>query len=357
MKDNKLRDRKQSITMYEIAQLAGVSQSTVSRVLNGNTPVAPEKYAAVMEVIERMNYQPNTAAQGLVKGKTSTIGILTRSMGSPFYGELLRGIADGLRKSSYHPVIGLGAEPAAEDRAAIDLLLARRVDALILVYSENLTDAYLHEIAEQLPVVIVGRQVPGLEKRSVFVDNAKGGYAATSYLINKGHTGIAHITGSIATRDAIARRDAYCQALTDYGIEVDPELIVEGDFSEASGALAMDRLLSIRDEHPFSAIFAANDQTAMGARLVLYNRQIQVPNDVSLIGYDDLPSSEYLTPPLTTIRQPVYFMGLMATKAVLAAIIGESFSLPEFPGDLIVRQSVAIVSSSSRNRTMENSVR
>jgi LacI family transcriptional regulator len=328
--------------MYEIARLAGVSQSTVSRVLAGNTFVAPEKYAAVMAVVDRMNYRPNMAAQGLVNGRTSAVGILTRALGSPFYGEMLRGIALGLQGSGYSPVIGMGSEIPNEDLNAVNFLLSRRVDALILLYSNTLTDDYIRDIATETPLVVIGRLVPGLEKQCVYMHNFAGAYSATSYLINKGHQGIAHITGSMDTPDAIDRKAGYMQALIDHQIEPDPELIIEGDFAETSGQLAVDKLLSIRDAHPFSAIFAANDQTAMGVRLALYHRQIDVPNDISLMGYDDLSSSQYMTPPLTTVRQPVYYMGLMAAKAVLAAMDGKEFALPEFPGELVVRQSVSI---------------
>jgi LacI family transcriptional regulator len=239
----------------------------------------------------------------------------------------------------------MGSEIPNEDLNAVNFLLSRRVDALILLYSNTLTDDYIREIAVETPVVVIGRLVPGLEKQCVYMHNFAGAYSATSYLINKGHQGIAHITGSLDTPDAIDRKAGYVQALIDHQIEPDPELIIEGDFAETSGQMAVDKLLSIRDAHPFSAIFAANDQTAMGVRLALYHRQIDVPNDISLMGYDDLSSSQYMTPPLTTVRQPVYYMGLMAAKAILAAMDGKEFALPEFPGELVVRQSVSIARS------------
>lgn len=221
--------------MEEIARLAGVSQSTVSRVLNGNAPVAPDKYAAVMAIIERLNYRPNSAAQGLVSGRTSTIGILTRVLGSPFYGELLRGIAIGLQKTNYHPVIGLGGDLPNEDLSAVELLIARRVDALILLYTFDLPIDYIQQLAETLPVIVIGRQVPGLEKRCVIVNNVSGGYFATSYLISKGHTQIAHISGQMTVPDAVDRLQGYQSALHDYHIPFDPALVIAGDFSRVIG--------------------------------------------------------------------------------------------------------------------------
>ncbi|HLY28255.1 MAG TPA: LacI family DNA-binding transcriptional regulator [Aggregatilineales bacterium] len=331
--------------MSEIAQLAGVSQATVSRVLSGTTPVAPDKQAAVLEVIERHNFRPNVAAQGLVYGKTFQVGVLTRHLGSPFFGEMLHGIARAMEETNYHPVISLGSENPKEDRKALDLLLARRVDGIILQAPQathRANDEYLREIAEELPVIIIGRQIPGLEKLCVIVKNFDGAHLATSHLLAKGHRAIAHITGSLSIGDAVERRDGYCQALRDHGVDINSELIVEGDFSEASGAQAVDFLLSRREAFPFTAIFAGNDQMAIGARLALHHRRIGVPEEVSLVGFDDLLGTQYMIPPLTTIRQPVFYMGLMATQALLAALSGEPFHLPAFPLELVARQSVAI---------------
>src|SRR5260221_2481150 len=249
--------------MYEIARIGGVCQSRFSRILNGKTPVAPEKQAAVLEVIERLNYRPNIVAQGLVSGRTMTIGVLTRHLGSPYFGTILRGIAIGLQGSDYHPLIGLGSDSVREDEEAVKVLMARQTDGLILQVSKHVKDEYLCEIAEERPLIVIGRQVSGLEKQCVGVENFKGAYTATSYLIEKGHQSIAHISGQLAVADAVNRRDGYCQALIDHGLEVVPELIVEGDFSEAAGLLGAEKLLSRRKKYPFSAIFAANDEMAM----------------------------------------------------------------------------------------------
>ena len=343
--NNKPKQRKPPLTMSEIGRLAGVSQSTVSRVLSGTTPVAPDKQAAVLEVIEQHNFRPNVVAQGLVNGRTFQVGVLTRHLGSPFFGEMLHGIARAMEESNYHPVISLGSENPNEDRKALDVLLARGVDGIILQAPQamhNMNDEHLRDLAEEIPLIVIGRQISGLEKQCVIVKNFEGAYLATSHLIAKGHRTIAHITGLLWVEDAAQRRDGYCQALRDAGLEVIPELIIEGDFSEASGAQAIDVLLSRREAFPFSAIFAGNDQMAIGARLALYHRRIGVPEEISLVGFDDLLGTQYMIPPLTTIRQPIFYMGFIATQSLLALLNGEPFHLPPFPLELVIRQSVAL---------------
>jgi LacI family transcriptional regulator len=340
--NNKSKERKQPVTMYEIARLAGVSQSTVSRVLNGKIPVAPEKQAAVLAVMEQLNYRPNLAAQGLVSGRTSSIGILTRHLGSPFYGEMLRGIAQGLQGSSYHPVIGLGGVLPFEDENAMEMLRARQCDGFILALRKSLDDDYVRELAEEFPVVVLGRLIEGLESQCVLIDDRGGAYMATSYLIEKGHTQIAHIQGPLDVADSHERREGFIQAHIDHGLEVDPNLITNGDFTEEAGVQGIEILLSQRKQHPFTAVFVADDQCAMGVRLGLFHKGIDVPHDISLVGFDDLPSSQYMTPPLTTIRQPVTYMGTAAAQAVLAMLHGETYMFPKFPLELVARQSVAL---------------
>ena len=326
--------------MHEIARLAGVSQSTVSRVLNGTTPVGSEKYATVMEVVERLKFSPNAAAQGLVSGKTSTIGILTRHLGSPYFGECLRGMTVGMQGSSYYPMIALGGNQV-DDHNAVELLLARGVDALILHLAKHLDGDFVREIAQHRPVIVIGQQIRGFEEHCLAVNDRQGGYLATMHLIDRGHVAIAHISGPEGREDAADRQAGYWQALLDHALEADPELTVEGDFLESAGFTAMDRLLAKREQHPFSAVFAASDQIALGARLLLYYHGILVPQDISLVGFDDLPSAQYMIPPLTTIRQPAYDMGHRASRAAQAALAGEKVNLTEVPLELIERQSVA----------------
>jgi LacI family transcriptional regulator len=342
MADRKSKNSQNSMTMYKIARLAGVSQSTVSRVMNGKTPVSPDKRMAVLAMVEQLNYQPNGAAQELVSGKTAIVGVLARHICSPYFADMLRGIARGLQRTKrYFPVIDVGDEPAQSSMSALESLRARRVGGLILQAGNELSDDYLRDLAGQTPLIIIGRIVPGLEKQCMVIDNVLGGYIATSYLISQGHTRIAHIGGRPDSLDAAPREQGYRQALIDHGLTPDPALIVPGDYSEEGGMIAARKLLPLWQQARFSAIFAANDQTAIGARLALYQEQIAVPEAISFVGFDDWLGARYMTPPLTTVRQPAYDMGLIAAQAMGSMLDGAVYTIPDIPLELVVRQSVA----------------
>ena len=327
---------KKTATITDIARQAGVSISTVSRVLNGTTPVTSDKLAAVQAAINNLQYRPNIAAQGLVRGRAMAVGVVTQDIASPFYGLLLSGIEHGLRGSNYHPVFANANWNPQTEAEAFDLILGRRVDGLI-VLGGNYPDKELHELAERMPVVAVGRSIKGMEERCLRLDNFQGAYVATNHLLELGHNRIVHIGGIPTHADAIDRRNGYCQALRDHGVEIDERLIVEGNFQENSGLLALEVLLT--RGAVFTAMFVANDQMAAGVRLGLYRRGIRVPQDVSLVGFDDQPGSAYSIPPLTTVHQPNFAMGQAAAHSILSLLKGEEPVLPSFSVELIIRES------------------
>lgn len=329
---------KNQVTIQDIANKANVSKSTVSRVLNNTVPVAPEKEAAVLAAVAELNYQPNIFARGLAGGKSLTIGILTQNVGSPFYDIIMRGIIIGLEESSYSPIFADGQWQRGVEEKALKTLLGRRVDGLIVV-GGNLDSGVFCEIEGQVPTIVVARDIPEMNGRCLFVDNFQAAYDATRYLTDSGHRDIVHITGAPGHQDTQQRRDGYLRALADAGIKLNPELIVEGNFRRQSGVLAVETLLT--RGQIFSAIFAANDQMAFGARLALFRRGIRVPDDISLVGFDDQPDSAFMTPPLTTIRQPAVELGETAARFMLHLLKEEPFVVPEFSTELIIRESVA----------------
>ncbi len=293
-------------TIQDIADRANVSKSTVSRVLTGITPVAEDKRAAVLSAMAELDYQPNIFARGLAGGHSLTVGVLTQNFGSPFYDAILRGILQGFNGSDYSPIFVDGRWQPEVEQEALQTLLSRRVDGLIVVGGLSPAES-LCQLAKQLPLVVVGREFRRWKASALFVDNFEAAYNATRYLLEAGHRQIAHIAGSPSHADALERCEGYIQALTDAGIAPNQDLIVEGDFGSHSGVMAVEMLLA--RGQTFSAIFAANDQMAIGARLALFRHGIRVPDDVSMIGFDDHAASAYMIPPLTTVRQPAVEMG------------------------------------------------
>jgi LacI family transcriptional regulator len=328
------------ITIHDIAREAGVSPSTVSRVLNGNVPVAEDKRAAVLAVISKRNYQPSAVAQGLARGRAGVVGVLTQSMSSPFYGEIFSGIEQGFNDTPYHPMFANGNWRVDEELAALNMLSQRRVDGLIVLWG-TLSSEHLQRVASEIPLIMIGRSVPGIEHQCLRINDVQAGYDATRYLIDLGHRRIVHITGALAQEDAQDRYKGYLNALGDAGLPSDPQLIVEGDFTEQSGLMAVQTLLSRSAR--FTAIFVANDQMAYGVRLGLYRHGIRVPEDISLVGFDDQLGSAYTTPPLTTVRQPVADMGRAAAQALLQMLAGQPIAFPMFEAKLVIRESAVML--------------
>lgn len=319
-----------------MAQAAGVSPATVSRILNGTARVADAKRQAVEAAIARLGFLPNMAARSLKLGRTMTVGVLTPDIASPFFGRVLRGLQDRLADSGYALVVTSGGWNADDEAGRARLLIARRIDALVVMHG-HLSDAQVLELARQLPVATTGRQLEGEGVRGIALDQVEIGRIATRHLLALGHRRIAHIAGPAERRDAVDRRNGWQQALAAAGAAPGPELEAAGDFFESGGRLAMERLLG--SGAAFSAVFAANDQAALGARMALHRAGVRVPDDLSIVGVDDLPAAAYATPPLTTVRQPAHEMGAYLAAALLQQL-GHAVELPPLPlPELVARET------------------
>jgi LacI family transcriptional regulator len=352
-----------TITRDDVAKIAGVSPSTVSRVLNGSANVSLLKRSQVLAAVERMGYRPNVAARNLASGRTNGIGVLVPDASSVYYAEILRGIQEGLNGSSFHPVIGVGyrpirrvadfaslrtepfhpidefARPARQEaHDALEFLLERRVDALLIIDPLEFKNV-LPKFGQRTSFLLVGQQIQGFEKRTLAIDHFKGAYLATRHLLERSHQRVAHIAGPPGNPDTEARQAGYTKALEDAGLRPDFSLIVSGDFTEQSGILALETLFA--KGVTFSAIFAANDQMAYGARLALSRKGVRVPEDVSLVGYDDLHHSAFTVPPLTTVQPPLLEMGFVASQWLIAEQEGERYEPPKLEAKLVVRESTA----------------
>ena len=326
----------QVVTLAMVASAAGVSASTVSRILNGTAVVSEDKKKTINDAIERLGFIPNPVARGLAGGRTFSVGVLTQTLDSPFYGAALRGIEESLRSTGYSPLYVSGHWDAAEEARCINLLRSRRVDGII-VLTGGLSDQALRQCARTLPVVVTGRalKAPGLY--SLLFDDLGGGLLATQHLIDLGHRRIAFISGDNAHPDSVKRHAGYRAALEAAGISYDPALVVPGLFTEDSGLEAVEKLFTSGQQ--FSAIFAANDQMAVGASLGLYRRSMRVPDDISVIGFDDAQFSAYTHPPMSTIHQPMLELGRLAAQALLQMLQGQKPTAKVPAPRLVARES------------------
>ena len=322
-----------------VAEKAGVSPSTVSRILNGTAQVSLEKQALVKAVIAELAFRPDPAARSLAGGRTMSIGVLTQFIDSPYYGEALRGIEDELHKANYVPLFVSGHWNEAEEKSRLFMLQERKVDGII-VLTGKLADETLIDMAETMPIVVTGRQLSAENLFSIDFDNAEGACLAVRHLHALGHRRVVFISGPLDHPDATQRLQGYRDELMRKDMELDERLVVYSDYQESGGFRAMNELLA--SSVNFSAVIAANDQMAYGARLALHRAGLRVPEDVSLMGFDDLPHSAFTLPPLTSVRQSVYEIGISAAKAMFDLLHKRNPPSRLVEAELVVRESTRI---------------
>ncbi|WP_347241972.1 LacI family DNA-binding transcriptional regulator [Thermus sp.] len=319
-------------TINEVARRAGVSPATVSRVLNGTARVSQEKVRAVLQAVEELGYAPSPLAQGLATGRSYAIGILICDFASPFFGPILEALTLELEATPYRPIAVPGHWSLVRELEALEFLKAHRVEALVLL-GTALGGEALADLG--IPILAFGQRLEGPKAWSLYLDNQKAAYEATRYLLDRGHARILHISSHRGGMDVRDRLLGYRKAMREAGLEA---RVVYGDLEEEGGYLAAAEAL--RRYPDTTAIFAANDQTAFGARLYLYERGLRVPEDVSLVGFDDIAISAYQIPPLTTVRQPVRDIGVALGRALRAVLEGEVPALPRLELALVERASV-----------------
>lgn len=290
--------------------------------------------------MKELNFQPNVFARSLAGGQSKTIGVLTQHLGSPFHDSISQGVISYLSGTSYWPLFADGNDNPTTAKAAVDNLLLRRIDGLIFI-GGMLSEEALIEFNQRVPTFAVGFEMQNDADRCISVNNELAAFNATKHLIDLGHRQIVHITGIAKHNDSVRRLEGYQRALLESGIEIDPELICQGQFDGQSGYDAVTSLLE--KEKQFTAIFAANDVCAMGATLALCRRSLSVPEDISVIGFDDQAEASFTLPPLTTVRQPATEMGVAAAIAMVAMINKKPYKLPRLPAEVTVRESTARV--------------
>lgn len=325
-------------TIEEVASAAGVSRSTVSRVVNGSTAVSPEALDAVQRAIAELNYVPNRAARSLASRQTHAIALIvpedtTTFFGDPFFAAIVAGITGALRGSDYLLNLLIATDDPGDKMASF--VRNGGVDGALIV-SHHTSDAFIERVADAVPVVWGGRPMQRRDGDFVVdVDNVAGARTATQHLLSTGRRRIATITGPLTMVSSGDRLQGFRDALTDAGLA--PFAEEAGDYSEASGADAARRILATGTP---DAIFVASDLMARGALTALRATGIRVPDDVALVGYDDSSVALTTDPQLTTVRQPMYAQGEAMAGVLLSNLAGEA---PEtttiLPTELVVRGS------------------
>ncbi len=302
------------VTIKHVAREAGVSVATVSRVFNDSAVVSEATRVIVREVAERLNYWPNGAARGLITNRTHTVGVLLPDLFGEFFSEMLRGMDAAARKEGLHLLVSSSHADAHELIAALRATRGR-IDGLIVMAPDVDARAALRATAESLPLVLIdpGSGFEGCD--TLTIANRDGARSVVRHLLDLGHRRIATVTGPPRNADSRQRLEGYRAALREAGAERSGELEIPGDFTEPSGYEAVARLLAL-DPRP-AAVFAANDYMAIGVLGALSDAGLRVPDDIALAGFDDIPMSRYLNPPLTTVRVDAYHLGERAVEKLL----------------------------------------
>lgn len=331
---------RKSITLAEVAHAAQVSPMTASRAINNRSGVSGETRQHVLKVAADLGYVVNRAAQKLSGGRSHIIGVIATGLETEFTGSLLAAISEAAWQAGYETLVYFHVDREKRPSGGVMQMLRQISDGVISVLP--LEFGYLGEIASiNIPVITIDHRGEHAEFPSIATDCYAGARAAIRHLIDLGHRRIAYIAGDERLASARDRHHAYVDTIAQHGLDNDPELVVAGDFTQNCGFVGMQRLLALAA--PPSAVFCANDVTAFGAVAAIREAGLRVPDDVSVIGFDDIPSAAQFYPPLTTVRQPLQQIGRSAVNSLLALIAGIEPASPQvtLPTDLVVRTSTA----------------
>lgn len=309
------------ITIRDVARQAGVSVATVSRVLNNSALVSPETRDAVMSAVSALGYRPNANAQALATQASDTIGVVVMDVSDAFFGALVKAVDIVAQQNQKYLLIGNSYHEAEKERNAIEVLIRQRCSALI-VHSKALSDSELSEFLQHIPgMVLINRLVPGFAHRCVCLDNISGAQMATKMLLNHGHQRIGYLGSSHSIEDDDMRKEGWLRALQEQDIVPPESWVGVGTPDLQGGEAAMVELLGRNSG--LTAVFAYNDSMAAGALTALKDNGIAVPQNLSLIAFDDIPLARYTDPQLTTVRYPIASMAKLATELALLGAAGK----------------------------------
>lgn len=304
-----------AVTIKDIAKKLNISYATVSRALRDSPEISQDTKEKVKKAAKEMNYQPNAIARGLVTKKTKTIGLILPDITNPFYPQVARGVEETANQEGYSVFLCNSNYENEKEKAYIDLLISKKVDGIILAPIGEESLKWNHR---EIPIVIIGRKNVCPQENFVVIDDKKGGYLATEHLIKNGHSKIMFIGGKEKVESNKERLEGYKLALNKNGIQLDANLIRNDHFKRESGHILMKKAL--QEGIAATAVFAGNDLLALGVLQAIYEYGLKVPQDIAVVGFDNIPTAELPEISLTTIAQPKYKMGVLATQMLLAKI-------------------------------------
>lgn len=329
-------------TIRDVAKRAGVSISTVSKVLNDPSYGLPETRADVLRAIKELGYHPNRVARSMVKGKTGMIAIVIPDIRNPFFTAVARGVEDVANKNDYRVIFCNTDEDLKKQHNYIDVFRSRIVDGFILAGASE-DDPQLLETNHIVPYVLVDRKIANLNADAVVVDNRRGAYKAVNHLLGMGYRRIGFVAGKRDTLTGRERLQGYIDAHQEAGVAIDEDLIVDGVFTIEGGFQATKRILAL--DNRTDALFVSNNSMAIGCLKALSELGLRIPYDIAFIGFDDSEWADFFVPPLTVIRQPTYQMGTIAGEVLFEKILGQGSDEKKeivLDPDLIIRESCGI---------------
>ena len=332
-------DNMKYLTLKIVAEKAGVSVNTASRAINNKPDINEKTKKRILEIAQELGYIRNSAAVALRTKKTRTIGVVIADNRNPFYAEVLNGMEIAAREKNYHIILANTQRDYKKEEEAINLLLAKRVDGLLITPVQDRDDDIKKLIEANIPFVVVGRDFKNIEVDAVYNDEVKGGFLATDYLIKKGHKKIALVNGFLYKSPARSRLEGYKKALNKYRIPLDDLLISAGDINMENG---YERTRQMMEKNlDFTAIFAYNDMMAFGVMQAIKEKGLKMPQDIALVGYDDISFSSLISPTLTTIKLKKQELGVESVKLLFSRINGERKKIKKVMLDveLIIRET------------------
>ncbi|MEX1336285.1 MAG: LacI family DNA-binding transcriptional regulator, partial [Candidatus Limnocylindrales bacterium] len=302
-------------TIRDVAERAGVSITTVSHVVNGTRKVEPATAARVETAIDELGYRPNALARSMRRGTTHTVGVVVPDIANPFFGDLARSLEDHMFEAGYSAIICNSDGDVEKEARYLEVLLSKQVDGLLLVAASQPSQGLLEIVEHGTPTIVVDRELDDLAVSQVMVANHAGGYLAGQHLLQMGHRDIGVIAGPGSLGTSARRLDGFRAALAEAGVALPPERVARGDFRAASGRAAMVEWL--RAAPPPTAVFAENDLMAIGALSAAHALSIDVPAELSVVGFDGIAFGADVMPPLTTVSQSSDDMAAAAIELLL----------------------------------------